>query len=192
MDKLIQYIQKCGKTHIIFDFDETLGRFLLPWEEWDRDVADKVAERAPYLKGKSYVDIHNKYVKSHGKKALNHIRILNETFETSKLKGIERNYELISFMLGNPKYKYYIWSSNSRKTIEHALRELGILDKFSKIITRSETKYIKPDPYGFFLIENSDTNKDEYLFIGNSRSDEKAAEAIGIDFFKVDYFESLY
>lgn len=189
MKDLLIYLKKNHKTHLIFDFDETIAQLVLAWNAWYTDVARAIAKADPSLRGKSYVDAHNLYVENHGEKALKHIRQLNEKFEEDRLIDLKINSELVDFILDNPQYIYYIWSSNSRKTLEKALSKLGILDRFSKIISRSETKFIKPNPDGFTLIKDQNIANEQYLFIGDSASDKGAAKAIGIDFYKIHYFE---
>lgn len=185
------YIIRHNKTHLIFDFDETIAMLIIPWEEWFKDVAGVIAKKAPEISGKTYAQAHNEYVEKHGDKALEHIRKLNEIFETKNLKGVDVNTEIISFIKNNRQYKYFIWSSNSRKTIKSALKKLGILDRFEKIITRSETQFIKPHPDGFKFIEEENIPRSSYLFIGDSSYDEQAAKTIGIDFYKISYFSNL-
>ena len=186
--KLSDYIKKHNKSHLIFDFDETIGKLLLPWDEWFVDVAGEIYKQFPTFKNRGFVQIHNQFVENHGNEALKLIRKLNEQFETNKLQGFERNEELITFIKNNPQYKYYIWSSNSNKTIRKFLKILGFESTFSKIVSRSNTRYIKPNPVGFNLIKDKSVSLDNYLFIGDSSSDKKVSEKIGIDFFLIDYF----
>jgi HAD superfamily hydrolase (TIGR01549 family) len=84
----------------------------------------------------------------------------------------------------------YIYSSNSRKAVEKGLKELGILSQFKQLVTRDETRYLKPNPEGFFLIEGSGENKASFLMVGDSDSDEQTAKTVGIDFFKCTEFET--
>ncbi len=192
MKKLFRYLEKNDKTHLVFDFDETIAKLILPWDEWFTDVADVIKKEYPLFKGKSYIEVHNLFVKEYGDGALEVIRKLNEKFEMGKVKGIEQNRELISFIKNNPQYVYYLWSSNSKKTLTGFLKHLGIESVFQKIISRDNSKYIKPDPYGFSLIVENNTPKSKYLFIGDSAYDRKAAQTIGIDFFLIDYFNSVF
>ncbi len=189
MDDLQKYIEEKNKTHLIFDFDETIAMLILPWSEWFKDVAQPITKKEPELKDKAYAQIHNQYVQKQGKTALLHIRELNEKFETEKLKGLEVNLEAVSFIMNNPQYKYYIWSSNSKKTVERALKKLEIFKRFKKIITRGDSTFIKPNPDGFGLIKDKNIPKNKYLLVGNSFADENAAKAIGIDFYKISYFD---
>lgn len=57
-------------------------------------------------------------------------------------------------------------------------------------MTRSDVQLVKPDPEGFGLIYESGQDKEQYLMVGNSSSDEGMAQAAEIDFYKVDYFAS--
>ncbi len=188
MKKLSEYIHSQNKTHLIFDFDETIGKLLFPWDEWFVDVADKLKKEYPNFNENDYVLIHNKLVERHGSEALKLIRSLNEKFETEKLQGFERNEELIEFIKNNPEFNYYIWSSNSEKTVKKFLKELDLDSIFKKIVSRTNSRFIKPNPSGFGLIKDDNVPSHKYLFIGDSSSDRKTAEKIGIDFFLIDYF----
>ena len=59
---------------------------------------------------------------------------------------------------------------------------------FQKVITRDDVYYIKPEIDGFKLIHTNNNLKNGYLLIGDSIFDKQAADTIGIDFFRVNYF----
>ena len=92
-------------------------------------------------------------------------------------------------MKKNVDYLYSIWTSNNKDTAKKALSEMGLMQHVSKIVSKEDTQLSKPDPEGFSIISDAfDNEVDDYLFIGNSRHDEKAAEAAGIDFLMVNDF----
>lgn len=47
----------------------------------------------------------------------------------------------------------YLWTNNTRPTVDKALIELGVLDLFTKIVTKEDTKLNKPNKQGWELIK---------------------------------------
>lgn len=179
------------KTHLIFDFDDTIFRLLLPWEKClifaekelrklDKELLEK------YYKGEINLnDLQNEYISRFGRLAHELFYKNNLKFETEFLTGVLVNEELKKFLSKSKKHTVFIWSSNTYEVIEKVLIDHGLLEKFKKIMTRSNLKFLKPHTEAFEEIYDSKTPKDSYLFIGDSSSDEKAAKNSGIDFFKV-------
>lgn len=191
---LEEYIRIHKKTEIILDFDETLFHLILPWDRWEDDIKDKLIK----TDGKIYRDyenyrinlsqMQNNYVKKYpqlkGQMIKNSIN-----FETKYLKDLVTNEDLVEFISKARGYNFFIWSSNSKETVEKILKKFGILNKFSKIVTRNEVDLLKPEIDGFIQIYNSKIPKSKYLFAGDSRADRQAAQDAGIDFYLVDYFK---
>ncbi len=80
--------------------------------------------------------------------------------------------------------KRYVWSSNSTKTLERYLKELGISNLFDGVVSRDDVYFIKPDPEGFSLIDDG-TSVGKYLFYGDSQFDKDAARALDVDYVDV-------
>jgi HAD superfamily hydrolase (TIGR01549 family) len=85
----------------------------------------------------------------------------------------------------------WVWSLNSKETIDKSLQQLGIEEKFTEFITRENAQYLKPDPTGFFITAGTNAKKDEFLMIGNSDSDRGAALAAGIQYIDVSEIEEI-
>lgn len=194
MKALADYLEKNPKKKIIFDLDETILELILPWEIWHKNLKDTVNKtdselRKRYEKGEFPTHVYmNEFVKKHGKKAKTAINSLSSDFEKNHLKGTRKNNDLISFIKNNKKkFSMYVWSSNTSHVVRKVLEEAGILDCFEDIITQIEVDYIKPDPHGFSLIHDGKSDIKDYLFVGDSKSDEGAAAALGMDFFKVSF-----
>lgn len=94
-------------------------------------------------------------------------------------------------MIQNKSYEIFLWSSNTYEVIEKVLREHGLLKKFKKFMTRSNLKFLKPNIEAFDAIYDPKISKKNYLFIGDSLSDEIAAKNCGIEFFKVEFTAPL-
>lgn len=193
--KLTDYLKTSKKTHLIFDFDETMLQLVLPWEDVLKNIKKEIVPLdkktyEDYGQGKiSYSSLQNKYVKRFGKKILDVFNKNTKEFEKVKLKGVNLNHELMDFIKNLSGYEMFIWSSNTRSTIERLLKNYGIYKKFKKIVCREDVEFVKPEIDGFDLFHNKKTPKEKYLFIGDSMNDKLAAEKIGIDFYFVDFFK---
>ena len=197
---LQEFLEKNPKTHLIFDFDNTLFRLHLPWAEWDKRIRHQLksldsktyeqyergrAGEADFVLGLS--ELQNHYVKNFGKKALNLFLANNEQFETEDQTGVSINQELVDF-ISNNQYTYHLWSSNTKAAITPILEQYHLTDTFTTTVTRNDVDLLKPDPEGFNQhIYDNNTDKSEYLMIGDSQSDKGAASASGIDFYLVSF-----
>jgi len=181
------------KPYLIFDFDETLFELVLPWENWEKDIESDLANidakiiRAYRIGAITLSELQNEYV-AKDSKALELLINHNIHFETTYLKNVLRNEELVKFIKETKGYKLYLWTSNTKSVVENVMEENHVLHKFDKIITRDDVKMLKPNTEGFYKIYDEKIPKSEYLLIGDSDSDKDAAESVGIDFFLVDYF----
>lgn len=193
---LADYLKVSKKTHLIFDFDETLIKLILPWD----DAIKAIKNELTALDEKTYSDYHenkishsllqNKYVSRFGEKILR-IIIKNEIeFETNNLQDAIPNPELLDLVKNLSGYELFIWSSNTKSTIERLLKKHGIFEKFKKLVTREDVALLKPEIDGFSVLHDTGVTKENYLFIGDSEFDRIAAEKIGIDFYLVDFFSA--
>lgn len=194
MKKLEDYLKKNKKTHIIFDFDETILEVLLPWDEWLNEVKRIGNEYdkdvwTDFDKGEVPSSIpQNRLFKKFGSEVRGRINNYTENFEVSRLEGVRKNDELIEFIKTNAdNYIFSMWSSNSAKAIDRVLKDESLDICFKQIVSRDEVDYLKPDPDGFKLIDDGHTDIANYLFIGDSVNDEGAAKALGRDYFEVSF-----
>ncbi len=189
------YLQTVNKTHLIFDFDETLAKLVLPWSDWENPIKDKLIKLDPTIyesyknKKTPLTDLMNQYVLKFDKEAKDLIRENDLNFETNYLQDVIPNNELISFVKLSKKYRMFIWSSNTRPTIKKVLDKYDIWNKFEKVVTSLDVDLLKPCVDGFSQIYDPTIPKEKYLMIGDSDRDERAAKQSGVDFFLVDYFK---
>jgi len=193
---LNSYLQKVDKTHLVFDFDETLVKLILPWDNWEDPISDKLIklQKSIYENYKiekiSLSDLMNQYILKFGKQAKNLVKGNALNFETKYLKDVIPNKELIAFVKHSKNYKMFVWSSNTRPTVEKVLDDYAIWNKFEKVVTGLDVDLIKPYTEGFNQIYDPTIPKERYLIIGDSDRDKKAAKQLGVDFFPVDYFKT--
>jgi FMN phosphatase YigB (HAD superfamily) len=183
--------------NIIFDFDDTLVSLQLDWENfmqtWPDEVEGKTGIQFPEGQTQmNHPELVNALVKKYGREILNADRKIYENFEEDSLTNFQVNDRLIEFIKDNTEnLNFYIWSSNTRITIETILNQLQIFELFKKIVSRNDVEYVKPDNDGFAQIANkADSDEDTFLFVGNDLySDKGAATASMIEFFHIDNWE---
>ncbi len=194
MMDISSYVQKHNKTHIIFDFDETLVQLILPWDSCLDDIKSELINLDPAIYNKwgdgtivpSY--LQNLYVEKYGESLR---KLLNENtyqFESTKLQKVLYNDQLLEFIHNRNDLQFYVWSSNAKATINKILTEQNLLGKFEKVITREDVFLLKPHIDGFSLINSNHVAKEQFLFVGDSSADENAAKKLGIEFYRIDYF----
>jgi HAD superfamily hydrolase (TIGR01549 family) len=193
---LEQYLKQHPKTHLIFDLDKTICWLILPWQHWQDKIKEKlIAVDKPlyqkYIIGKiSLSELQNQYISKFP--STKQLFIKNNTwFETTLLQNTIPNPQIMKFIKNSQNsspYTFYLWSSNTKKTVTAILKKYTLSRRFKKIITCNDIAMIKPHPEGFTLIKEKNIPLTNYLFIGDSKSDKQAAQAVGIDFFQVTYF----
>jgi HAD superfamily hydrolase (TIGR01549 family) len=191
---LQEYLKSRNKTHLVFDFDETIVRLLLPWG----NAFDPIKKELCLLNKEIYENfkkrltstgqLKNDYALKFGDDTRRLILKTQTEFEERSLKGYERNDSVINFIRNDKERRMFVWSSNGKQIIEKILKELKILDKFQVIVGNEDVFLLKPFDDGFKKIYEEKIPKDDYLFIGDSKGDMEAASNAGIDFYLVDYF----
>lgn len=191
---LHDYIESSGKTHLIFDFDETIVKLQLPWEkEFDAIRENLIALDTTiyenYRKHKlNNSEMINAYGLKYGNKARTIIIDAQTEFEKQSRHAYVKNDEIINFIVKFPEYTKLMWSSNSKPTVLAILQDLGIKDSFKKIINSEDVAFLKPYTDGFEKLYDPLVPKNKYVFIGDSKHDKQAAQNAGIDFYYIDYF----
>jgi len=126
------YLQKVHKTHLIFDFDETLVKLILPWDHWEDSIKDTLIALDQsiyenYKKEKiSLSDLMNQYILHFGTPARDVVKRNAVHFETTYVEDVIPNTELLDFVKHAEKYNMYIWSSNTQPVIKKVLRHYEI------------------------------------------------------------------
>lgn len=185
MVSLHSYLQLNSKKNIIFDFDETLFTLHLPWHLYYAELARQLYELDPdFPKERSVNKLENGITKMWGRKAAEIRWRYSRQFEHDNLRGVTELHDLTGFIRENHKvYDFFLWTSNMRETVEPILQKNGLLPYFRQLVTKGDVLLMKPYPEGFDLIfDPTLQKKEDFLMIGNSPNDKKAAEAASIDF----------
>jgi len=191
---LIEYVRKHNKTHIIFDFDATLFLLILPWVNWYDGLKKKLLEVDPmmwdaYEQGEfNNATVQNAFIENHGDTIRKFLNDHSEAFEVEQLERHEPNTDLLASLGALRDVKKYVWSSNTRPTLQTILEETELAHHFEQVVTRQDVDFVKPKPDGFYKIYDESVPKERYLMVGDSSHDRGGAEAAGIDFYHTDFF----
>ncbi len=191
-----EYLQKNPKKYLIFDFDETIAKMEIDWDplykEWAK-IFQKFDPEFKHYKGQRLNKLANVFVAKYGIELKREISLISRDYELLHCKRVILNNELISQIKLLNNLRLFIFSNNSQDFIDKNLKQLGIRDKFEKIISREEVMLIKPETEGVEKITHhtGDSNVNNYLYIGDSLSDMEAAKRMKMDFFLIDYFRNL-
>ncbi len=188
---LEEYLKYNPKKVLIFDFDQTLIQLNLPWEIWESQITKLIESYGMHIKPSlTMVDNINRVTRKVGIEFKKQVEDITRGFEKEHLEGYETNMELIRFIKEHHnEYEIYLWTLNMRETVEPLLTKYEVFKYFKDIIDRGKTLLSKPEIDGFKLIKNSNYELIDYLFIGDSTFDRRAAIKSHIDFFYVGYFK---
>jgi len=187
-------MHSAGRKVLLFDFDGTICKPMkINWPELKKRVMEHYREKhhyEPSSKGLSH--IMNEVAEDLGKEAVREVDGFWRDFEKQALKEIEPNEDVVNFIRQQEDRSLMIWSSNMSETVCEGLEKLGIEGKFSIVVGRDGVSRVKPNPEGWKLISaKMGLMNNEALLIGNSISDEKAAEAAHIRFqFSDDFLKA--
>lgn len=195
VETLLKTVDDKGYTHLIFDLDATLTLLNLPWGEWVRLIAERLPEdqAASFQRildddGAGWQEVANEHVERYDG-FLPALITASEEFESTYFAHTPYD-ELVQgvHILAEQGKVLYAWSANMRSTIERALMELGIRQHFARVVSRDDVRLAKPHPEGWELLEDS-TPREQFLFVGDSSNDSRAAQALGIDYFEIAHFK---
>lgn len=195
MYELLDFIVNNNKTDLIFDFDKTLFKLLLDWDNYFNNIENDLLKLdkkllLKYEKGEiNWCVMQNLYVEKYGLPAWKLIRLNNIEADLTLLKDYLPNPDLINIIKDfQTGYNLYIWSSNTKELVEKILLKENLLYKFKKVVCSNDVCFLKPKIDGFLKIKNNTTPLKNYLMIGDSKNDENAAISSAIDFYQVNYF----
>lgn len=179
-----------GKTHVVFDFDETIATVLVNWPLWQRKMLALLRLFDPsYDPENAFVkaDHINSFIRCFGDEARTPIVELNREMEQGHCSGLTKNDACLALVraLYGAGFCLSVWSSNDSSTLAKHLFDLGIIELFSPIVGRDHVRFIKPDPDGWRLVNPEKLPVEQFVFIGDSASDRGACGALGLDFVHV-------
>jgi len=196
VDSLLKLVRQKHYRNLIFDLDETLTRLDLPWDEWTEQVAASLpADRAKKLEelldvdGAPWGEVVNEHILKDADYYKKFIKICQD-FE-SKYFAHTPYDELVKALpeLKEEGCDLFLWTSNTRRTAERALIEMGILSLFTQLLTRENVQLGKPHAEGWALFTFAGQDPASCLMIGDSQNDALAAEAGGIAYYKISFFK---
>lgn len=185
-----EYVNKFNKSQVIFDLDETLVTLKINWNYWIEDMVRLFDEHNIAYNNLDFAPCENELIERFGEKMRSKIIEINYRHEKKYYTGYIKHEHILDILdIASKAVTVHLWTSNDKRTIESVLEELKIQDLFKTIVTRNDVKFIKPDPYGFKIINKEGFAPSQFLFIGDSSADRGAAESSEIEFMHVSEIE---
>ncbi len=167
--------------NVILDFDGTLASLVMDWGEWFDGMTSIYLKYEPSgeFVGKNFFLIQNDYVRKHGRILRDEIASFVSKYEERNIIGFEPNDELVKYVKDCPDKTYYVLSSQSRGGVLRGLKDLQIDNQITKVVSRDDVVFIKPDPEGIHKIISGLATRD-FILLGDSDVDIQTAESVGI------------
>lgn len=187
MNKLFSTLSK--KTHLIFDFDETIARLNIDWSNWRPNIIKIIKKYDPSFEyhGGGINNWIISYTEKYGRSIRNDFVKFQAEFEKNGLKGYAKNIDLIEYIKNNDPQKNYLLTNNVMRTVLPILDEIGLKDRFEKIVALDTVFFLKPHPEGIMKIIDKNISLSEYVVVGDSEKDKQAARAARVDFVKISF-----
>lgn len=179
--------------YVVYDFDLTIAKVEIDWSDWHKGIEKIIQKFDPEFRTDTKLhQILNDFIHKYGKPIRDEFFEFHKKYEIEKCKGATPNNDLINFIKTHPNISHNIFTSQSRELLNKLLVEIGLEGYFDKIVARDDLYFIKPDPEGLNLIISPNSNKSDYIMVGDSSVDEGAARNAGIDFELIDVFGKVY
>jgi FMN phosphatase YigB (HAD superfamily) len=185
--RFLETLHEKGYKRIIFDFDETICTLNIDWYSWSNTITGFIRTYDPEFSGALSHTRLNDAMRKLGPEFKEKLTNVNIKAEREEYHGYDRDEEMIEFVKEAAKeFTIHLWTTNCLETVTPVLTEVGLDDVFTNSAFFNNVPLIKPDPAGFKIISQDESNKGEFIFIGDSNSDEGAASALGIPFYHVN------
>jgi len=184
--EMLERIEVRGYKNIIFDFDETIARFIIDWSFFHVYMKE-LASRYGVEKQREEMNTDgftNFFIEKYGEEGKTQIEAVFEKTESIHLSGLEVNEVLVNFIRNNShKYRFHILSNNMHSTLITGLDELELHEAFINVFWRNSVPKPKPFPDGIDKILKLEWwEKNDFVMIGdNPNSDIAAAQRAGIE-----------
>ena len=173
---------------VIFDLDNTLVHLDIKWSLLKEDLIKLAHKKGVSLKGSLSTMMIAHRLAEEGYRA--EVNCLYHKYEDPCVK--EDRIIIFPRMVGILRKlkergdKIAVYSGNTHSTIEAALHKSGILNLVDIIVGSDDGYELKPSPQPILsIMRDLGFDADSTIFVGDSESDEMAAKAAGIRFFKV-------
>lgn len=186
---------------VVFDLDGTLITFKLDIVGMKREIIRRLLKLnvARNLLSLDYkiaeiIEISKDYLLKISRKDLAS-KVVSEVFgvadefevKAAKISELLEGAELVLKGVRELGLKVGLLTNNGRLATSIVLEKHGIARYFDVIITRDESKALKPDPTGLHLVLSTlNVSPEETIFVGDSVIDARAAKEAGVLFFGVE------
>lgn len=182
-------------TDVVFDLDGTLVALEMPWQRWTNEIVEYVPEpdreRLRTLMntpGAAWGTRLNELIVSDHVKVADVLRV-SSGFEREHL-GYRPNRSLLRAIhsLAAAGMTLHLWTNNMEATATRVLTELSVAQCFTTVVARDHVVLSKPDPEGW---RRMGAEVRSTMIVGDSSNDRLAAEALGVPYYEVGYFQGF-
>ena len=187
-ERFFSYLETHNITDIIFDFDETLCTLEIDWYAWGDELNPFIKQHVKnFTTAWSHTEL-NKAIQEAGEQFKEELTARNIQLERKYYNGYTRDEEALKLLqeVAEKGYQLHLWTTNCKETVEPILQEVGIDKLFTNIAYFNNVQFIKPDPYGFTVLNPNNLPKEQFVFVGDSSSDKGVCDALNIPFFHIN------
>lgn len=194
-EDLVDFAAALELTDVVFDLDGTLVALEMPWQRWTNEIVQFVPEpdredlrTLMNTPGAAWGTRLNEFIVSGHVNVADVLRVSIE-FEREHLR-YRPNRSILSAIhkLSTAGIALHLWTSNVESTATRVLTELSATSYFTTIVARDHVVLSKPDPEGWYRM-GADVRST--MIVGDSSNDRLAAEALGVAYYEVGYFQGL-
>jgi len=193
-----------NKKHFVFDLDDTLTNTntlnqklfidtVKPYiKKFNKDVENSIKKVHTESNGKPMYILFDEVIQTVGFKADPYVLAQkNEELHVKKIDYIEPfDYvEELLIALKSSGKTVSLCSNRPSMSLDKILKSNGMITFFDEIVSCADEGHEKPDPYCLLsLVSKYKGKKQDFIYIGNSRTDRDFAESAGVDFLIIDQY----
>jgi phosphoglycolate phosphatase-like HAD superfamily hydrolase len=190
---LINFKHASKYTVLIFDLDGTLLHLHINWLGYAEgmlglvnSIDKSIKIPMPTIYPRS-MELYNQAIIKLGIPFKKTLDDYCSKWESSHLINFTLNQPVVNILTTHLAYqRCYIWTSQNKSTTRKVTKDAKLDDYLEAIVAKEDVCLLKPNLDGFNLIHQKEKlNKEQYVLIGDSFSDQLAAKAAGIDFIQV-------
>jgi phosphoglycolate phosphatase-like HAD superfamily hydrolase len=165
----------------VFDFDGTIAELCVDWASL-RDEVYRAFNGTYRFRSKRLLYMYETILSSNGKQKEELIALVR-SYEQPQGKVMYRPIDSIVACIRGLSF-FYIVSNNLHSTVQNVLQDLDLTQGCRAIIGFGDASAIKPSiaPFESLVLLTGDSDKNGYLYVGDSPTDKEFAFRVGITF----------
>ncbi len=180
---------------VVFDLDDTLILnkidFVILWRELLKNYLGREIEYFEVVQAPSSTDrmFCEHFLKDENQVEECLAKLKNYYYENLDKFWLPDGVSELLNELKNSGVKLAIFSARDKETGKFLLKHFGLIDFFDSLIFTEDVSEQKPNPEGLEkLLQNFKISSKDTLLVGNTKDDFEPANALDIEFFRVNWF----